>query len=111
MTTAAKKRLLGHYWPGNVRELRNMMERLAFLSTEDRSEAEDLGFMLSPRGGAALADGFEGTLSEATAQFQVECIRHAVEQSGGNMSLAAYTLGLHRANLYRKMRQLEMDGP
>jgi len=111
LTTAAKKRLLGHYWPGNVRELRNMMERLAFLSTEDRIEAEDLGFILSPRGGAALADGFEGTLSEATAQFQVECIRHAVEQSGGNMSLAAYTLGLHRANLYRKMRQLEMDGP
>ena len=111
LTTPAKKRLLGHYWPGNVRELRNMMERLAFLSTEDRIEAEDLGFILSPRGGAALADGFEGTLSEATAQFQVEYIRHAIEQSGGNISLAADTLGLHRANLYRKMRQLEMEGP
>jgi len=111
LTTPAKKRLLGHYWPGNVRELRNMMERLAFLSTEDRIEAEDLGFILSPRGGTALADGFEGTLSEATAQFQVEYIRHAIEQSGGNMSLAADRLGLHRANFYRKMRQLEMDGP
>ena len=34
LTAAARKRLLEHPWPGNIRELRNLMERLAYLSTE-----------------------------------------------------------------------------
>ena len=38
-TAAARKRLESHTWPGNVRELRNLMERLAYLSSRrpDRS--------------------------------------------------------------------------
>ena len=32
-TAAARKRLESHTWPGNVRELRNLMERLAYLSS------------------------------------------------------------------------------
>ena len=33
-----------------------------------------------------------------------------IESMQGNMSQAAQRLGLHRSNLYRKMRQLGMDG-
>ena len=47
-TAAARKRLESHTWPGNVRELRNLMERIAYLSSSDRVEAEDLAFILSP---------------------------------------------------------------
>jgi len=106
---AARKRLMEHPWPGNVRELRNLMERLAYLSTEDRIEAEDLAFILSPRGAAPLVSDFNQSLADATAQFQVDYIRRVVEQSAGNMSRTAERLGLHRSNLYRKMRQLGMD--
>lgn len=109
LTAAAKKRLMEHPWPGNVRELRNLMERLAYLSTEDRIEAEDLAFILSPRGQAPLVADLNQPLMEATNRFQVEYIRRQIEQSGGNMSLAATRLGLHRSNLYRKMRQLGME--
>ena len=35
-------------------------------------------------------------------------IRRMIEMARGNMSQAAKRLGLHRSNLYRKMRQLEM---
>ena len=52
----AKRRMLSHPWPGNVRELRNLMERLAYLSSEDRIEADDLAFIFSPRGGSASAE-------------------------------------------------------
>jgi len=110
-SAAARKRLAEHSWPGNVRELRNLMERLAYLSTEDQIEAEDLAFILAPKGQASLAPDFEGALTDATARFQVEYIRHAIEQSDGNMSRAADRLGLHRSNLYRKMRQLGMEAP
>jgi DNA-binding NtrC family response regulator len=107
----ARERLVQHSWPGNVRELRNLMERLAYLSTGDQIKVDDLAFILSPRGGTPLAGNLDRSLSEATAQFQVQYIRCAIEQSGGNISRAAAALGLHRSNLYRKMRQLGMEPP
>ncbi|NUQ63177.1 MAG: sigma-54-dependent Fis family transcriptional regulator [Pirellulales bacterium] len=113
LSAPARKRLESHTWPGNVRELRNLMERIAYLSTEDHIEAEDLAFILSPRGrdeGSWLLDTSQ-TLADATVHFQSEYIKRAIQQSGGNMSQAAASLGLHRSNLYRKMRQLGMAVP
>ncbi|MCE5267923.1 MAG: sigma-54-dependent Fis family transcriptional regulator [Planctomycetaceae bacterium] len=109
LTAAARRRLMEHPWPGNVRELRNLMERLAYLSSGDRIEADDLAFILSPRGQPLLATASNQSLGDATTQFQIEYIRQHVAGSGGNMSLAAARLGMHRSNLYRKMRQLGMD--
>jgi DNA-binding NtrC family response regulator len=109
LSAAARKRLMEHPWPGNIRELRNLMERLAYLSMEDRVEAADLAFILSPRGEAPSAADLGQTFVDATAQFQIDFIRRQIEQSGGNVSLAASRLGLHRSNLYRKMRQLGME--
>jgi transcriptional regulator with GAF, ATPase, and Fis domain len=111
LSAAARKRLAEHRWPGNVRELRNLMERLAFLTTGDRIEAEDLAFILSPRGPAATLDDLGQNLADATARYQIDYIRRTIEQLGGNMSRTAERLGLHRSNLYRKMRQLGMDVP
>jgi Nif-specific regulatory protein len=111
ISPTARKRLLEHPWPGNIRELRNLMERLAYLSAEDRIDVEDLAFILSPRGQTPLLADDRQTLAEATDQFQIEYVRRLIEQCGGNMSLAASRLGLHRSNLYRKMRQLGMEIP
>jgi Nif-specific regulatory protein len=108
LTAGAKKRLIAHSWPGNVRELRNLMERLAYLQTEDRIEAEDLAFILSPGSSGPNLFDTGADLTEATRQFQTEYIRQAIDRTRGNMSNAAEILGLHRSNLYRKMRQLEM---
>jgi len=111
LSAAARKRLAEHHWPGNIRELRNLMERLAYLTVGDRIEAEDLAFILSPQRSSALIDDLGQNLSNATASFQTEYIRRTIDQLGGNMSRAAERLGLHRSNLYRKMRQLGMDAP
>ena len=109
-SAAAHRRLLGHAWPGNVRELRNLMERLAYLTAGERVAAEDLSFILSP----AQEPGFlalSGSLNEVTRQFQSEYIRQRIDAVRGNMTEAARQLGLHRSNLYRKMRQLGMESP
>ena len=50
LTAAARKRLLGHAWPGNVRELRNLMERMVYLTSDDKVDADELAFIMSPRG-------------------------------------------------------------
>ena len=109
LTAAARKRLLGHTWPGNVRELRNLMERIAYLSSDDKVDAEELAFILSPHPDDAAWLPSEMPLAEATRQFQIQFIQKQIERSMGNMTSAAERLGLHRANLYRKMRQLDMD--
>ncbi len=108
-SAAARKRMLTHRWPGNVRELRNLMERLAYLAPADRIEAGELDFILSaPRARAADVEP-DLTLADATREFQIRYIHQAIERASGRMSRAAGQLGLHRSNLYRKMRQLEMD--
>ncbi len=57
---------------------------------------------------SAGAAAFFQPLAEATLQFQSDYIRRVISQCDGNMTTAAERLGLHRANLYRKMRQLGM---
>ena len=107
---AAKKRLLAHNWPGNVRELRNMMERLAYLSEGNKVEAEDLAFVNAPKGQEPTIS-LDLPLTEATHQFQCDYIQRQIDRANGNMTDAAARMGLHRSNLYRKMKQLGMSNP
>ena len=111
---SAKESLLSHSWPGNIRELRNTIERVCYLSTAESISAADLSLSSSPAsriGGDSLAlDGpVPPVLAEATKMFQVRHIENAIAASRGNMTDAAARLGLHRSNLYRKMRQLGMS--
>jgi Nif-specific regulatory protein len=111
LSPAARKRLLAHDWPGNVRELRNMMERIAYLSHDQRIDASDLPFIASTRPEATLSNVPENlSLATATDQFQRDYIERHIRRAHGNMTEAAESLGLHRSNLYRKMHQLGMDG-
>jgi Nif-specific regulatory protein len=95
LTAAARKQLLAHPWPGNVRELRNMMERLAYLAPEEQDKIDPLAL--------------DVPLADATRQFQREYIKRHIDRTRGNMTDAAEQLGLHRSNLYRKMRQLGLE--
>ncbi len=107
-SAAARTRLEAHSWPGNVRELRNLMERLAYLSTSERIEADELAFILAPGAESAPPLPLDLPLAEATDKFQIEYIKRHIERARSNMSEAAKRMGLHRSNLYRKMRQLGM---
>jgi Nif-specific regulatory protein len=108
-TAAAKKRLLSHSWPGNIRELRNLMERVVYLSSEEKIDADELSFILSPGGKSNAAIDDNLPLADATWKFQTQYIERHIASARGNMTDAAERLGLHRSNLYRKMRQLGME--
>ncbi|TWU62789.1 Transcriptional regulatory protein ZraR [Crateriforma conspicua] len=114
----AKVGMLRYSWPGNVRELRNAMERACYLSTGDEISLPDLGLrggQINSRGGSSMnrlldaGNGELDRLTEATRDFQIRHINGVIESVGGNMTAAAEKLGLHRSNLYRKMRQLGMS--
>ena len=85
-----------------------MMERLAYLTEGEKIEATDLDFVNSPAAGDS-AIPMDLPLTEATRQFQVDYINRHIERSKGNMTEAASKMGLHRSNLYRKMKQLGMS--
>jgi Nif-specific regulatory protein len=116
---SAKQKMLQYHWPGNVRELRNMMERLAYLQVGEEIQANDLDFSLQRPDnslqphrlgpGAVSALDIDKSLAEVTDDFQMQVIQAHIEAANGNISAAAQSLGLHRSNLYRKMRQLGMQ--
>jgi transcriptional regulator with GAF, ATPase, and Fis domain len=109
LSADARKRLMAHDWPGNVRELRNLLERIAYLCPNDKIDDTDLAFILRPTSDDA-GRRFSGKgLAEATDAFQREHIQQAIDRAAGNLAQAAQILGLHRPNLYRKMRMLGME--
>lgn len=123
LDAAATAALQQHRWPGNIRELRNLMERISYLCPQPTIGAADLAFGADPAQAAAgmtatqdlaaaydrvARDALEEGLSEATRQFQITAIDQALAANGGNVTEAAKQLGVHRSNLYRKMRQLGM---
>ena len=112
LSPSAKKRLVNHDWPGNVRELRNILERIAYLTTGETIDDSQIDFVSSPRAdGAHGAEGIDLSkpLAEATDDFQARYIEQQIKASNKNMTLAAERMGMQRSNLYRKMKQLGMN--
>ncbi len=113
LTEAAQTALRQHPWPGNVRELRNMMERLAFLSTTAVVEPRDLSFLSLPGNADSPSEllPLNLPLADATRAFQIKLIQHHLDLAAGNVTEVANRLGVARTNLYRKMKQLGMSDP
>ena len=84
------------------------MERISFLAPAPEVGPEDLAFLVGPARDSSV-DAADLGLSEATDQFQIGFIRRMIQRVNGNMTEAANRLGLHRSNLYRKMRSLGME--
>jgi len=112
LSASARKRLVNHDWPGNVRELRNIIERIAYLTTGDLIDDTQIDFVRSPRAddwnSSDLID-LSKPLAEATDDFQVRYIEQQIKACNKNMTLAAERMGMQRSNLYRKMKQLGMN--
>jgi Nif-specific regulatory protein len=112
-TASAKRRLVTHDWPGNVRELRNIVERVAYLTTGETIDDTQLDFVRSPRAASENTNAIdlEKTLGDATSDFQIRYIEEQIKACSRNVTQAAEKMGLQRSNLYRKMKQLGMNQP
>ena len=111
---SAREAMLAYDWPGNVRELANAVERSVITAQGDAIEAEDLVLdeVLPP----PPSDDDGPTLPPGTAVFppgnrnlaeiEIEVVRAALEESGGQKSRAAEMLGINRTTLYNKIKEL-----
>jgi transcriptional regulator of acetoin/glycerol metabolism len=107
VATDAMGILMAHTWPGNVRELRNILERAIVVASGHVIQASDLGLRRPP----CAEVGGAGTLASLD-DVERHHIGRVLQDSAGNISLAARTLGIDRATLYNKLRKynLRKDG-
>jgi transcriptional regulator with PAS, ATPase and Fis domain len=107
VATDAMGILMSHTWPGNVRELRNILERAIVVASGHVIQASDLGLRRPP----CVDGGGVGTMA-SLEDVERHHIGRVLQDSGGNISQAARTLGIDRATLYNKLRKysLRKDG-
>jgi two-component system nitrogen regulation response regulator NtrX len=108
--------LAAYSWPGNVRELANIVERLAILASGETLTAADVARVL-PQDPVVLAppNGDQQwrdiALSDTLDRYERDLIARALSASKGNVAEAARRLATDRANLYRRMRRLNIEPP
>ncbi len=109
--SAAAMMLLERYsWPGNVRELRNVIERAVSLTESNQVMPADLPLSLAELGTGPVRSGaFRAAKRCAVAEFEVAYLRALLEESGGNISLAAARAGLKRTALHRLLARHGLD--
>jgi DNA-binding NtrC family response regulator len=99
-----------YHWPGNVRELENIVARSVALTSEPVVQLDQipLDVALAPVESAA-----EDQLNLREARHEVErlLILRALDRAGGNQTLAARLLGMHRNTLLVKLAQLGLRAP
>ncbi|GEM_PF-1286246 len=97
LSSRAEKAILSYGWPGNVRELENRLNRASITCRGQIIEEEDL----------QLHEGVDGNLSyrEARKMFEKNLLQNALRRSGGNVSLAARTVGVTRPTFYDMMKK------
>ncbi|MCX4246683.1 sigma-54-dependent Fis family transcriptional regulator [Paraliomyxa miuraensis] len=104
---SALERLRAHSWPGNVRELEHCLEGAAVLARGEAIEARDLPLPArSPRRGV----NDDAALGRLTwAQMERRYVTAVLAEHQGNRSAAARAMGVARATLLRKIKELGLE--
>jgi two-component system, NtrC family, response regulator AtoC len=108
--------LMRHTWPGNVRELRTSIEHAVVFARSEKITLRDLP--ASVRTPTQLASGPDVPTLEAAStapafsvkEAEKQLIIRALQESGGNRTLAAQKLGMSRRTLHRKLHTYNLEG-
>ncbi len=128
MSADALVALLRYPFPGNVRELKRIAKASALRAEERQHEhikVQDLGLEASPSRLSRIPPGMTTEAQEATTSIPpavarassappkgptkaaptVEEVQAALRDNGGNVSKAAAALSVHRAQIYRVLKE------
>jgi DNA-binding NtrC family response regulator len=121
LSESGRERLLAHKWPGNVRELRHELERALVFEEGDTLELSQLegvaetGAVVAMPVATETADWMRPGYAFPESGFDLEeaigqLIRHALTQSGGNVSRAARLLGVSRDYVRYRLGERKREG-
>ena len=106
LTDNVAEKLLHYSWPGNVRELRNVIERAVALTHYDKIVLEDLpDHIRSYHKKHYHVGGVNMNNLLSLSELEHRYIKHVLELTHDNKTLAAHVLGIDRKTLYRKINQ------
>ena len=102
-------------WPGNVRELRNLVERIAILSPNEKKDNINIIIKESLKKTstyqADLSEKiFSYPLKEARENFEKNYLTSQLKKFKGNISKTADFVGMERSALHRKLKSLGIKG-
>jgi len=98
--------LKNHSYPGNVRELENIIEHAISFANNPEILPSDLPSHIFQS--AARNRAVTPKLRDALKTLEKEIIISALNESTGNISRAASTLGIYRQQLQRKIKSLRI---
>jgi DNA-binding NtrC family response regulator len=111
---AAVRALLAQAWPGNVRELRNCVMQAVIMCDGNVIGPEHLALAqeTAPVDQAPSRRQGGTSLRERRLMAEREAITEALRESHGQVPVAASSLGISRAQLYRLIGRLRLPhGP
>jgi len=100
-------------WPGNVRQLRSEVERLVALTPEgtiigpEKCSRELLA--ATPISSRKIKSSASLSIPDQVQSLEMELIKKALTESGGNRVKAAEALGITRQGLHKKMKRYQID--
>ena len=102
--------LMSYDWPGNVRELENLLERAVNLMDEPGRIMQDhLPAFIRRSSVPKETIGETGLpLAGIMEDAEKQAIYKALETAGGNRTLAAKLLGIHRSGFYQKLSKYQI---
>ena len=109
ITTQGMEYLKSYPWPGNVRELKNVMERVSIMVPRELIDEEDLRKYIDTDGDDNQYVSDKSALKEAKENFEKSHILKLLKENNKNVTLTARSLGIERTNLYRKIKQYDID--
>ncbi len=98
-------------WPGNIRELKNEIERYvvtegqvsSVLNDNIRHSMTDVNIKFTNSNISKNITVKNIPLKEVMDRYEIEYIRHVIDDCEGVMTEAAKRLGIHRSALYKKI--------
>jgi DNA-binding NtrC family response regulator len=113
ISTEARQRLHAYEWPGNIRELENVVERAAILSDGKELQVRDLPPLLNAQPIPGIAEPpaddsrpLKERVADAVKRVERQAILDALKVEAGSPARAARRLGISRASLYNKLKEL-----
>ena len=102
---AALRAIRAYGWPGNVRELSNKVRRAVVLAEGPEVTPHDLDL---PEAGLEAEESLD-SLRAAHRRIEVELLVKALSLHRGNLTRVARDLEVSRSTLYRKLRTYNLD--
>lgn len=107
ITPEALELLKNYDWPGNVRELRNTIERAIIVARGRMITPEDIVLkMVEP---VKIDEAIPLNYNEAIKQLEVNLVKKALAQTGGNQSKAAELICVSRNFLIRLIKKYNIN--